>query len=762
MIKKILSIKNLGKFKDYSAVGDVELKKMTLIYSENGRGKTTLAAIFKSLGHQEPALIKGRESLKGTGHPAISIRLDADITEFKDSKWTKPYPNIEVFDSGFVSDNVYVGQHVPLDNRREHYRFVIGEEGVKLSKRVDELADEIRRKDTAVKEKANEIMKHAVGTISIDDFASLPSSQNVDEKIAEQEQFVQTLQGAKDVKDHDVLSELTLPTISRDALERTLGKTLPDMTAEVQERISKHISECMDEKGEPWVEQGVGYIKGDKCPFCGLPLEKSEFVMLYRKYFSEEYDNLKKEISSLMNSLQNDFSPETVMALQKSILSNLSNLEFWKQHASVEIADVDFEATKQSIQRLLTSLSTLFQRKKDAPSELIQMSDEVSKAIDAYEDMLKSVDEYNSKVNTSNSCIEAKKKETESGDLFKATSELEKLRNIKSRHEKECATLLNEYENIKDLKEKLREEKEKNKKELDNFSSKLFSEYESGINGFLEKMGAGFRITGTQTSFSGGRPSSEFEIHIDGKNIKLGNEKTPDDKPSFRNTLSDGDKSALAFAFFLSRLALDVTLQDKTVIIDDPLTSLDENRKTVTEQEVVKLAEEAAQVVLLSHDPFFLDEVRTKCARNSIEINLQKIIRVGDDSRLECWDPTLDLLDPTIKDYLKLSDYIERGSSGDLRDVARSIRTLLEGKLRRQFPKHIRATDWLGDMISKIRASEAPPLNMVKDQATELSELNEYSSRYHHGPSNNADSEPINDGELKPFVQRSLKLYHSF
>jgi wobble nucleotide-excising tRNase len=43
MLKKIVTIKNVGRFKNYGAAGDVELKRNSLFFAENGRGKTTPA-----------------------------------------------------------------------------------------------------------------------------------------------------------------------------------------------------------------------------------------------------------------------------------------------------------------------------------------------------------------------------------------------------------------------------------------------------------------------------------------------------------------------------------------------------------------------------------------------------------------------------------------------------------------------------------------------------------------------------------------------
>ena len=47
MLKKIINIKNTGLFKDASCTSPA-FDQATLIYAENGRGKSTLASILRS------------------------------------------------------------------------------------------------------------------------------------------------------------------------------------------------------------------------------------------------------------------------------------------------------------------------------------------------------------------------------------------------------------------------------------------------------------------------------------------------------------------------------------------------------------------------------------------------------------------------------------------------------------------------------------------------------------------------------------------
>lgn len=76
-----------------------------------------------------------------------------------------------------------------------------------------------------------------------------------------------------------------------------------------------------------------------------------------------------------------------------------------------------------------------------------------------------------------------------------------------------------------------------------------------------------------------------------------------------KECLSEGDKSTIALAFFLSKLDIDPNIQNKILIFDDPLSSLDTNRRTYTIGIIKSLFQRLKQVVVLSHNEFFLHEV---------------------------------------------------------------------------------------------------------------------------------------------------------
>jgi hypothetical protein len=76
MIDRIQLIRNIGQFDSVSARGQIPLKKLTLVYAENGRGKTTVAAVLRSLGRdRDEARRSDGERLRRAGeHLATGLK----------------------------------------------------------------------------------------------------------------------------------------------------------------------------------------------------------------------------------------------------------------------------------------------------------------------------------------------------------------------------------------------------------------------------------------------------------------------------------------------------------------------------------------------------------------------------------------------------------------------------------------------------------------------------------------------------------------
>lgn len=88
-----------------------------------------------------------------------------------------------------------------------------------------------------------------------------------------------------------------------------------------------------------------------------------------------------------------------------------------------------------------------------------------------------------------------------------------------------------------------------------------------------------------------GGSTANYTLLIDGNRVPLSGDPG---EPSFRNTLSAGDRNTLALAFFFASLQDDPQRAQRVVVIDDPMTSLDEHRTLHTLQEMDRLARDVA------------------------------------------------------------------------------------------------------------------------------------------------------------------------
>lgn len=82
----------VGRLRRCRPEGDVTLKKFTLLFGENGRGKSTLCAILRSLQSNNPDIIAGRKTLGETANPTVILKLDGEDARFISNAWQTTSP----------------------------------------------------------------------------------------------------------------------------------------------------------------------------------------------------------------------------------------------------------------------------------------------------------------------------------------------------------------------------------------------------------------------------------------------------------------------------------------------------------------------------------------------------------------------------------------------------------------------------------------------------------------------------------------------
>ena len=155
MIEKIDLLRNIGQFDSVNPPGNIAFSPFSLIYAENGRGKTTLAAIFRSLESGNPELINERQRLGSNRPPHVVVSHDGQQAVFQNGAWTHTIPNIAIFDDVFVATNVCSGIDLGTLHRQNLHELILGAQGVALNTALQAHVARIEQHNADLREKSD-------------------------------------------------------------------------------------------------------------------------------------------------------------------------------------------------------------------------------------------------------------------------------------------------------------------------------------------------------------------------------------------------------------------------------------------------------------------------------------------------------------------------------------------------------------------------------------------------------------------------------
>jgi wobble nucleotide-excising tRNase len=755
MLKKIISIKNVGRFRNSAASGNPQLAKHTFIAGANGYGKTTFCAVLRSLQTGDSAHVLGRKTLGTADVPVIELLLEGGQTRFDGTAWSVTKPEIAIFDGVFVAENVHSGEVVDIEHKRNLYRVIVGDAGVKLAAQDVDLATESRAKTGEISNAGKAIQPHVPAGMKLDAFIALPETPDIATQIEMQERSVDALRQAGALRARPTLSEFAIPALPGD-LADLLASTIDDIAQDAEQRLSAHLAaHGMTAVGGNWIAGGLGHA-ADTCPFCGQDIQGLPLIAAFRAVFSERYKALTREIAATKARIAQDMGDAALARLGTVAEQNNGGVEFWQKYCAIEAPALALPADAvEAIGALATSAVGLLDRKAAVPLEPITPDAGFTAARATYDGAVAAIKAANVAIRKANTIISDKKAATDAGDLKAAEAELSRLKAIQTRHRADVSDLCAAHTKISGEKDGIEARKEVIRKQLDAHTKTVVKPYERRINDYLAAFNAGFTITETKHAYPGGVATSSYQLVINNMAVDLGDSKTPGDRPSFKNTLSAGDRTTLALAFFLAHLERDPAIAGKLVVFDDPFNSQDAFRRRQTVHEIMKMAGKCAQVIVLSHDATFLKQVWDKSpAAERVALTIADHRAQG--SKIMPVDLEHACRGRTATDIDDLQTYVTSGS-GSLLDIIRKMRVVLETHCRTTYPSSFLADDWLGDMARKIReGGDAHPAQALYD---ELDQINGYTSQYHHGE-NMADATPdqIDSTELTGFTRRTLRI----
>ncbi len=760
MLRRVISIRNVGRFRNSAATPNPALAKHTLVFGANAYGKTTFCTIMRSLQSGDGAIILGRRTLGAADAPSIDLLFSAGNRRFQNGNWSAIEPKISVFDGAFVAANVHSGDVVDVTHRRNLYRVIIGRGGVELAEEEQSLAEQARAKQGELTGAERAVQSLLPRGIALRDYLSIPADPAVDAKIEAQRQLVNALRQAEAIRARAALVPLPMPALPA-PIATTLAKSIAGVAADAEARLAAHVARHgMQESGERWISEGLAHVVEDHCPFCGRDgLGELDLIKSYQTHFSEAYDALQNEVSTLRDEVDGSFGDAAEGRLRAQIERNLAALEFWRHHCAIgpDILADQGQALAR-MQEVRNGLLDLLGRKASALLRPIDDAPELEAATSNRAEIAASFEVYNLACAGANELIHAVKDAAGSGDLASAESELVRLEMVRRRHDPATITACDLYSQLDAEKRELERRKEEVRERLEAHSARVIEPYENRINHFLDLFNAGFHIARTSHGYPGGIATSTYQLLIASNPVDLGDSRTPNDRPSFKNTLSAGDRATLALAFFLAQLEREPDIAERLVVFDDPFNSQDAFRRHQTIYEIIAAANASLQIIVLSHDANFLQQLWQKFPPNE-RVALQIIFHQATGSKI---------LEFNLEDACRgraraeLDDLLafRATGAGNLREIIKKLRVVLETFLRSSFPGSFAPEDNLGTILQKIRAGgDQHPAHGYYET---LDRINDYTANYHHGEDPREDAEPpLDQVELMGFVNTTLKIVNA-
>ena len=165
-----------------------------------------------------------------------------------------------------------------LGHRRNLLRVIIGKKGINLAKEVSDIDAEGRSVGSMIRDLRADVVRHIPPGVDFEAFTALEADPLIDEKIAAKEKELEALREAAQLKARAGLTEIKVPSIPP-GYEALLGRTISDLSTEAERRVSEHLAvHEMQGSGERWVQEGLGYIQDDSCPFCNQSLQGADLI----------------------------------------------------------------------------------------------------------------------------------------------------------------------------------------------------------------------------------------------------------------------------------------------------------------------------------------------------------------------------------------------------------------------------------------------------------------------------------------------------
>lgn len=758
MLERISVIQGIGLLHDANGKPHT-LPKAMLVYGDNGRGKSTLATVLRSLSTGDGSPITNRKTLDGKLAPKVVLQFGSGHkVTFDSGAWSERRPEVLVFDADFVERNVHSGGAVSTNHRKNLLEFALGEHAVSARTAVDKATNVAKKAADEVQALTAQLAGHHTG-MTLPQFEKLSPVADAGAQLANLEKQISAARNTAAILTKPVPNAIAVPTFDASGIFGTLRISLQDVHAHAEQAVKQHVAKLGSKAAEGWLSQGRQYGDGKTCPYCDQDITNSDLIKAYQTHFNAAYADLKTKVAALQQGVLSATAANHIDAFSHAVVAAAAQAAAWSEHVLTDPIEFDAESARTALAELQTFLIGLSDLKQVSPAEAVGTEQDVEHANLLWQKTVVHMQATISAINGANNLIAEYKSKLATAKTAELQLQVQQIQATKRRFDASVIALLGKLNTARSTAAEAEKEKKVQRETLDTLMTSTLKQYEASINALLKNFGASFTIKGMGANFRGASPRSEYGLLLRGKEVVL-----EGGTPSFATALSEGDKRTLAFAFFVASTLADPKLATRIVVVDDPMCSLDLNRRHHTRSILKKLHAEADQLIVLAHDPYFIRDLRDALRKEdpSTPISfLQLVLAPGDYTSFAPFEVDKECESAYFQHHRLLSECVV-GASPDARSVAKAIRPMLEGYLHRRFPGLVSKSLMFGQVVVLIRDAAAPnPLFHAQNLVAELNDINEYAGQFHHDTNAGADTITVVASELKTYVERALHIVHT-
>lgn len=754
MLTRINHIRGTGLFE--SAEASPAFTRATLVFGENGRGKSTLAALLRSAIGGESDSIAARRTLGSETAQSASFDVQAEgataTFTLRDGAWSGLWPDLVVFDAQFVARNVYAGQGVSPDQRASLLNFALGETAVEAKTEHESITNDLNNATRSLRDREAAIT-HSRGPFSLSEYRNLSVEPDLQTRIDAVRQRAMLAREIARVRNTPGASIPGSLNIDIEALFTILHRTIEDVSESAAVRVQAHVATRHENDFEGWLAQGTKYMAAGhahECPFCGTEDFNRDLITAYGSYFNEDYKRLKQQAAALPSQVETRIGDQAGLLYIANAQRAVQQLGYWRSVMSLPETQFDETGFQHARQELTALLKDLAKRKANAPLESVGTQEEIARAHELLADVQQAVNAFHAALENCNEMINEHKRTLQETDIAAVEASLKRLEIQRDRHAQAKQAELSEYDSAVVQVENLNRRRDVARARLDNAVDSVFASYGQNINSLLASFGAQMTIRSLRQTFRGQIARTEYELVVRGVPVPL----NATAGAHFGNTLSEGDKRALAYAFFLAKLTIDPQLSRKTVLIDDPVCSFDWNRKSTTIRTLLRIGVAARQLIVFGHDAWFLRDLGSKLAnlpsmRDQVTY-LCISANADNTSKLTDFDIEGACRSRFAQSVETIASYVADPDSVDPTAAARAIRPVLEGYLRSRFPLLPPKGRQLGEVIEFVKKTdETSPYHVLTPLLPQFIDINDYTLQFMH-------EDGQERGHFENLVQREL------